>query len=194
MKRSKTTSKLVILAIVGISVLGILPTMTQATKPIIPGFPGYMGKGPTISIAPDGWFFPFPPSTFYNPDLAGNPSYFVAHMDWHEMWADFWPRPPYKIKLYIDDEEINMIRFCYHQKDPIIPFMEVGSHNWIFTTTFDADYFEEGEQYEVRVEYWVQKPYLWFDSNEWRIFTFFGPGGYFGEWSFTYTLIIDAGP
>ena len=189
MKRSKTTSKLIILAILGISIFGIIPTMAQG-KPAILGFPGYMVKGPQESIAPYAWFFPFPPPTFYNPHLAGNASYFVAHMDWHEDWAAFWPRPPYKIKLYIDNEEINLIRFCYHERLGIIPFMEVGSLNWIFTTDFEVGYFEAGEDYIVRVEYWVQKPYLGDDSNDWRIFNLFG----MGLWNFTYTLIIAKAP
>jgi hypothetical protein len=176
------------LAIIGISIFGVIP-MTNANKPIILGFPGYMGKGPTISIAPYGWFFPFPPSPFYNPDLAGNPSYFVAHCDWHENWAAFWPRPPYHIKLFIDNEEINLIRFCYRERLGIIPFMEVGSLNWVFTTDFEAGYFEAGEDYEVRVEYWVQKPYPGDLSNHWRIMQVFG-----FLWSFTYTLIVAEEP
>lgn len=188
MTKSKTKFKLLTLLILGISIFGVIPTMTQA-KPNILGFPGYMQHGPTVSIAPYSWFFPFPPPTFYNPDLAGNPSYFIAHMDWHEDWADFWPRPPYKVKLFIDNEAINMYRFHYYAREEIIPFMMVGSHNWIFTTDFDADYFEEGESYEVRVEYWVQKPYPGDENNNWRIFK---PGGF--EWSFTYTLIIAEEP
>ena len=67
--------------------------------------------------------------------------------------------------------------------------MELGSLNWVFTTDFEAGYFKAGEEYEVRVEYWVQKPYPGDDSNDWRILQVFG-----FLWSFTYTLIIAEAP
>ena len=182
MNRSNQKTKLALLAVLMISIFGIIPMVSGKTQ--IHGWPGYMFKEHRIAITDYGWFFPFQPATTYIPDLANTPSYFSAHMDYHEDWADSWPANPYKIKLFIDNEEIGLKRFHYYAKEEPYYMFAPDSHNWIFTQSFEVGFFEAGEEYDVRVEFWVQKPFGDDDRNEWRIFNLGG------EWIFTYTLCI----
>lgn len=183
MNKSKT-KKLALVAVLMISIFAITPLVSGKTG--IHGFPGYMVKEDRLPITDFWWFFPFQPATTDMPYLANSPSYFSAHMGYtaEELESGEWPANPYKIKLYIDNEEIILKRFHHYVKEAFFVFAD-NSHNWIFTQSFEVGYFEAGEDYDVRVEFWVQKPFAGDDSNEWRPFNYNGV-----EWIFNYTISV----
>jgi len=91
------------------------------------------------------------------------------------------PGPPYKFKLFVDGEEINMQRYSRHFKDmevtfPNGEFLIVDSHAWMFCVRFDPYFFELGA-HEIRLQMLVKKPYFGSDSNEWRFYTNYLTGG-----------------
>jgi hypothetical protein len=79
----------------------------------------------------------------------------------------YFPQPPYEHKLFIDGDEINLLRFVWTDKDGI--FGTPGLKWFVFYQTFEAGYFEVGE-HEIKHEMWVQKPYLGEEVYGWRIY------------------------
>ncbi len=107
---------------------------------------------------------------------------------WEEIENDWAPKWPYKYKLFINDEEINLQRF-----DIPVPkeAKEIVAKTTFWYHEFGPGYFTPGEEYTFRFEFWVRRPYQGDGLNHWRIFVdywgiFSPPGTVF---SFEYDVL-----
>jgi len=86
-----------------------------------------------------------------------------------EKEKDWFPGPPYNIRLYINGIEIGLRRFTHR----------VGDLFFEFYAIFEPGYFNQEEDYTIKFEIWVLKPYQGDGLNEWRIF--YDYWGIYGE-------------
>lgn len=87
-------------------------------------------------------------SFFGYPIDSSEESYFIAGIGYGE-WEkdnDLW-QPPYKVQLFIDGEEIKLLRFSWYDKEGYIMewygFDPIPMHWWFFYHVFEPGYFEE---------------------------------------------------
>lgn len=102
---------------------------------------------------------------------------------------DWWPKPPWRYRLYINDEEINLQRFAESYDNEF--YNPAVCYRWY--ALFEPNYFDPDEEYVLRWEMWVKNPYQGDGLNEWRIFVDYWNIYGHGEgvaWSFEYTLNI----
>ena len=106
-----------------------------------------------------------------------------------EMEYDIAPKQPWKFKLFINDEEINLQRF---DVKPDKTAGEIKASCWYHV--FGPGYFEAEGDYCLRFEFWVKGPYQGDGNNYWRIWVdYWGiylPAG--TEFIFEYDLNIVA--
>ena len=137
-----------------------------------------------------GWFW-LGPGGYWEIPQDG---YSYLRIGWiisdYEIEQGWDPGPPYKFRLFVDDEEIVMQRWARHYKDEEVEFPNgevhtTDSHAWMFSARFDPNFFELG-YHEIRIQFLVKKPYFGSDSNEWRFFENFltggTPGNSFEDW------------
>ncbi|MFX1567059.1 MAG: hypothetical protein ACFFCV_01680 [Promethearchaeota archaeon] len=104
-----------------------------------------------------------------------------------EIETGYYPKPPFKHKLYIDGEEINLRRFIFTDKDGSM-FGIPGQKWYFFYQVFEASYFTLGE-YDVTEEFWVHHPYTGSETYGWRIFVNYeGPEYKYGPVGLPHTL------
>ena len=176
MNKSKT-KKLALLATVTILLLAFIP-------PANAGFPGHMRDRPWYTNLLQPWWQGEPDWPF----LASEDLYFRIGWAtwWIELENDWAPKWPYQFKLFINDEEIPIQRYeipVAKEDKEIIAKISYWYH------VFGPDYFTVGEEYLLRFEFWVRRPYQGYMNeeyttrNEWRIFRNYDP-----------ELVADFGP
>ena len=105
----------------------------------------------------------------------------------HHNW---FPKNPYKIKLFINEEEIPLRRYAFYEKEfeTSIPY-KIGDtwyydaepivterHAWFWYQIFKPNYFKSGTTYVIRMEVWVHSPYGGSEETGWRIYiNYIGP-------------------
>lgn len=78
---------------------------------------------------------------------------------------DWFPAPPYDIRLYINGIEIGLKRLTNWVGVPIFQFYAI----------FEPGYFKPGEKvYTINFQVWVLKPYQADGLTEWRIYEDYG--------------------
>ena len=102
--------------------------------------------------------------------LNTNIFYLIFDRLWSVIHA---PKNPWKVKLFINDEEINLQRFDVKvDKDA----GDLKTSYWYHV--FGPGYFEVGGEYLLRWEFWIRRPYQGDGKNYWRIWVDYG-GIYF---------------
>jgi len=101
------------------------------------------------------------------------------------------PKNPWKFKLFINDEEINLQRYDIKIDKRDNPDGLIKQSMWYHI--FGPGYFEAEGEYLLRWEFWVRRPYQGDGLNHWRIFVDYwgvvwGPPGTVA--SFAYYLNI----
>ncbi|MFX1256038.1 MAG: hypothetical protein ACFFCZ_30805 [Promethearchaeota archaeon] len=91
---------------------------------------------------------------FYFSTITASEKSFVAPAIWQ---ADsekglYIYLPPYNIRVFIDGEEIKLLRFSYYDKTSDNPAGE-PAHFWVFYHIFEPDYFETGT-HTLRFEFY----------------------------------------
>ncbi len=174
---NKTKKMSILFATIGILAFSLIPAVSA-------GVPGHMKERPTYNNLAAPWF-PWIPDDL--PFSASEDLYF--RMGWYtspeEIEEDIAPKHPWKIKLFINDEEINLQRFGFIGDKVKVSF-------WYHV--FGPGYFEAGGEYLLRWEFWVRRPYMGDGLNHWRIMVdhwgLYLPMG--AEWCFEYYLNIVA--
>ena len=90
---------------------------------------------------------------------------------YEEIENDWAPKNPWKFKLFINDEEINLQRYDVPISKEDKPFLLKQS---MFYYVFGPGYFEAEGEYILRFEFWVRRPYQGDGLNYWRIFVDYG--------------------
>ena len=86
-----------------------------------------------------------------------------------ELENDWAPKNPWKFRLFINEEEINLQRYGVKPDKTLgIVKMTVWYH------IFGPGFFEAEGDYLLRFEFWVRKPYQGDGLNHWRIFVDYG--------------------
>lgn len=127
---------------------------------------------------------------------TSEPSFFRAAVGYipEEIENEWFPLPPYDIRLFQDNEEILLERVAIYDKSGELFGYEEGRF-WIFFQTFDPGDFEVGI-YDMRTEFYVYNPYGGSDSYVERIFVnYIGPEEWYGPIGEpairTFTLIVN---
>ena len=182
----------------GILILGILPAV-QAQQ----GFPPF--------VRDLNWWENLGMPFFQGYWEEGDPPYYVYNDDWNqfdpdenlffrigfyrlveERENDWWPNPPWRVHLWINGEEIPLLRFAVPTK--LRPWLPPAHPPVIYYWyhIFGPDYFTVGEVYHLKWELWVKNPYSGSDVNFWRVFVNYDapyiPSG--AVFSFEYDLNI----
>ena len=98
---------------------------------------------------------------------------------------DWWPKPPWRYRLYINGEEVNLRRYVVKQdKESVLPPVA-----FYWYALFESNYFEPGEVYLLRFEFWVKNPYQEDGLNYWRIFEDYW--GIYGGGQFCYEYYLN---
>ena len=107
-----------------------------------------------------------------------------------EIDNDWAPKQPWKFKLFINDEEIVLQRYgLWANKSAGIVSIQYFYH------VFGPGYFDAEEEYILKFEFWVRRPYQGDGLNHWRLFVdywgvIFGVPGM--EFRFSYPLNLTA--
>jgi len=182
MNKTKFVKKSILFATIGILAFSLIPVANA-------GVPGHMKERPKYNnlLAP---FFPW-----NDPDFefsASEDLYF--RIGWRsteeEIENDWAPKNPWKFKLFINNEEINLQRY-----DVKVDKTAGDIKHSVWYHVFGPGYFTEDGDYLLRFEFWVRRPYQGDDLNYWRIFVDYG-GFVWGEpgtvASYGYSLNIVA--
>ncbi|MFX1512491.1 MAG: hypothetical protein ACFFCQ_07890 [Promethearchaeota archaeon] len=71
--------------------------------------------------------------------------------------------PPYSIRVFIDGEEVKLLRYSWNDKDGILVGEPV--HWWFFYHIFEAGYFEPWTWHNLRYEYYWYDGYGFFSYD-----------------------------
>ena len=180
MNKAKFLKRSILFATIGILALSFIPAVSA-------GVPGHFRDRPGYNNLLVPWWIGDP--TF--PLSTSEDLYFSIGWAtwWEEIENDWAPKWPYKFKLFINNEEIDLDRFSApvpKEDKEIVAKLSYWYH------VFGPGYFTEGGEYLLRFEFWVRRPYQNDGLNHWRIFNdyngIFGPPGEFiGE---TYLNIV----
>lgn len=203
MNRTKLIPKFMVFIVVGILAFSFISTVQAGVPPFMedrdPDQRIFWLKDSEISASKESWFYC---GVGYIPE---------------EIEENWFPKNPYKIRLYIDGEEIDLDRYAYHDKNREfrIPYKDnegIWQYDAPLTTTdfrvwnwyyiFEPGYFTPSETpYKIRVEIWVYGCYGGSEKKGWRIFEnkigppgtpklwWYGPEGF--EWIFTKDLKVN---
>lgn len=171
MNKAKFLKRSILFATIGILALSLIPAAMA-------GSPGHMKERPWDNNLLMSWWFGDPDWEFSTSDDL----YFRIGWSawWEEIENDWAPKWPYKFKLFINNEEINLQRFDV----PVLKEnKEIVAKNSQWYHVFGPGYFTPGGEYLLRFEFWVRRPYQGDGKNYWRIFDdyngIFGPPGEF---------------
>ena len=171
MNNAKSLKKSLLFVTLGILAFSIIPAASA-------GYPGFLRRG--YYPASNNIIWPFMTGNYSLEFSASENLYFF--LGWvttdQEIENDWCPKQPWQMKLFINNEEINLQRFgrCGLYNDIWVKFSY-----WYHI--FGSEYFTAGEEYLylLRWEFWVQKPYQGDGKNYWRIFVdywgIYGPPG-----------------
>ena len=175
MNKAKFLKKSILFATIGILALSFIPAASAGVPPFMERddhgnnliFPWYVGEW---------WEFSTSEDLYFNVGWYTSPG---------EIEDDIAPKHPWKYKLFINNEEINLQRYGF-------VYEKLKFSYWYHV--FGPGYFEAGGEYLLRWEFWVKRPYQGDGLNHWRIMVdYWGlylPAG--TEWSFEYYLNIVA--
>lgn len=153
MERAKFLKKSILVATIGILVLGFIPIANAGEPP----FMQREDKENNIIKFAFGGYWNFSTSD----DLYFRIGWASTLGEIENDWA---PKNPWKYKLFIDDEQINLTRYD----------VKPNNTEWIKQSMwyhiFGPGYFTAGEDYLLRWEFWVKRPYQGDDNNYWRVF------------------------
>jgi len=179
MNKKGLITKLAITATFAILIIGILPTVQAGRPPFVRDL--YYENNLVRPWMVNDYEMEF--------DSSENIHFRIgAARSIEEKENDWWPKLPWRYRLYINGEEIDLKRFASKgdketTHPPVLFF-------WYHI--FGPDYFTPGEEYLLKFEFWVKNPYQGDGLKHWRIFTdYWGIYGEVGtEWSFEYYLNI----
>ena len=158
MNKAKFVKKSILFAIIGIMAFSLIPAVSA-------GFPGHWKKRPYWNNLVAPWFLDDYTITFSaSEDLFFRIGW--ATSEW-EIENDIYPKHPWKFKLFINDEEINLQRYGF-----VVDKMKVSY--WYHV--FKPGYFEVEGEYLLRFEFWVKRPYQGDGKNYWRVFEDYSTG------------------
>lgn len=86
-----------------------------------------------------------------------------------EIENDWASKNPWKFKLFINDEEVNLQRY-----DVKVDKTAGDIKQSVWYHVFGPGYFEAEGEYLLRFEFWVRRPYQGDGLNYWRIFVDYG--------------------
>jgi len=194
MERKKKITRFAMVTTLVVLIFCLFPTVLAGRPPFIQKLPG------DNNLRAPWWFGEF------IEDPPGSGEYYYSYEEWEfdsteelyfrmgwglseeELENDWAPKNPWKYKLFINDEEINLQRYDVKAvKASGILKVSYWYH------IFEPGYFIVGEEYLLRFEFWVRRPYQGDGLNHWRIYVDYW-GIYFPagtEFSFEYYLNID---
>jgi hypothetical protein len=155
----------ILFATIGLLALSFIPQVNAGIPPFIPQ--GQMGNNLLLGTFIEGFPFSASENLFFAFGWASTEE---------EIENDLVPKQPWKIKLFINNEEIVLQRYDIFVKD------EGYIKNSVWYYIFGPDYFRPGGEYLLRWEFWVRRPYQGDNKNYWRIYVdyggyIFGPPG-----------------
>ncbi len=180
---NKTRKKTILFATICILAFSLIPAVSA-------GVPGHMKERPWYNNLLVAWWYNDPGWVY----STSEDLYFKIGWasSYEEIENDLAPKNPWKFKLFINDEEINLQRYDIPISKEDKPFLLKQS---MFYHVFGSGYFEAGEEYLLRFEFWVKRPYQGDGLNYWRIFVDYG-GLVWGDpgtvASYEYSLTIVA--
>ena len=176
---NKTKKMSILFAIIGILAFSLIPVANAGVPPFMQDRPFYNN----IAYPAFGFSNVFSTSEdlFYRIGWASSIE---------EIENDWAPKNPWKFKLFINDEEINLQRYDVKVDKTVLIKQSMWYH------VFGPGYFTVEGNYHIRWEFWVKRPYQGDGLNYWRIFVDYD-GVVFGEGpdfvaSYEYDLIIVA--
>ena len=175
MVRKKPITRFALLTTLVVLIFCMFPT-------VLAGPPPFMQDRPFLDNLASPWF-----TGDYSMEFDSTEELYFrmgAARSIEEKENDWWPKPPWRYRLYINNEEIELQR--YNSKGN----KELDHPSVLFWwyALFEPDYFETEGVYLLRFEFWVKNPYQGDGLNHWRIFEdYWGIYGR-GVWSFEYYL------
>ncbi len=172
MNKAKFVKKSILFAMISILALSLIPAVSA-------GVPGHFKeRSPYNNLAAPVFGFPNVFST--SEDLYFRVGWMSTY---EEIENDWFPPQPYKFKLFINDEEINLQR--YGKGVPKEDKNEVIKMSWWYHV-FGPGYFTAGGPYHLKIEFWVLRPYGGDGLNYWRIHVDYSTG-----WEFRIEYDLD---
>ena len=155
---NKTKKMTILCATIGILAFSLIPLVSA-------GLPGHFKDRPGCNNLLINWW------NFEHEFSASEDLYF--RIGWgsttEEIENDWAPKNPWKFKLFINDEEINLQRYeVKADKEAGVIKVSYWYH------VFGPGYFEAEGEYLLRFEFWVRRPYQGDGLNHWRIFVDYG--------------------
>ncbi len=162
MNKAKFLKKSILFAIIGIMAVSLIPAVSA-------GVPGHMKERPWYNNLLMAWWFNDPGFEFSaSEDLYFRIGWFSTE---EEIENDLAPKHPWKFKLFINDEEIDLDRYgVWANRSLGITKVSYFYH------VFGPGYFEVEGEYLLRFEFWVRRPYQGDGKNYWRIFVDYSTG------------------
>jgi len=193
MTKKGLITKLTIIATFGILILCILPAVQAGP----PRFAQELNWSENFLMP--WWFGGFvedPPGNYYYEyaywefDSSENLFFRIgAAVSWEELENDWWPKPPWMYRLWINGEEINLQRYAVKLDNDVLhpPVAFYWYH------IFGPDYFTAGEEYLLKWEFWVKGPYQGDGFNYWRPFVdywgIYAPPGTVSSYEYYLTIV-----
>jgi len=153
---NKTKKMSILFATIGILAFSLIPAVSA-------GVPGHMKERPDYNNLLMPWWIGGDFEFSASEDLYFRIGWYTSP---EEIENDIAPKHPWKYKLFINDEEINLQRYGF-----VLIIKEIDLHlkfsYWYHV--FGPGYFEAGGEYLLRFEFWVKRPYMGDGLNHWRI-------------------------
>jgi len=153
-----TKKKSLLFATICILAFSLIPVANAGAPPHIEELPWYNNFLMAWWYDDPGWEFSTSDDLYF--EIGWGSTYEEIENDWT-------PKNPWKFKLFINDEEINLQRYdvpISKEDKSILVKQSMWYH------IFGPGYFEAGEEYLLRFEFWVRRPYQGDGLNHWRIF------------------------
>jgi len=157
MNKTKFIKKSILIATIGILAFSLIPVASAGT-------PRHVQERPWENNLLMPWWYGESFEFSTSEDLYFKIGWASTYEEIENDWA---PKNPWKFKLFINNEEINLQRYD-------IPISKedksILSKQSMFYHVFGPGYFEPEGEYLLRFEFWVKRPYQDDGLNHWRIF------------------------
>lgn len=141
--------------VLGILTISFIPSTQAGVPPFLDPQPGqYIGYYPW-----DECFISASDYSYFRVGFGYTPE---------EIQTRWWPKNPYRVRLYFDEVEIPLRRYVWYDKEGEVAGVPV--HWWYFYQIFKPGYFTPEDDILVRIKVYVHGSYLGSDSKEWKIF------------------------
>lgn len=158
MNKAKFVKKSILFATIVILAFSLIPAVSA-------GVPGHFKERFWLNNLLVPWWF-----DDYDWEFSTSEDLFFK-IGWYtsdeEIENDLAPKHPWKYKLFINDEEIDLDRYGF-----VVDKIKVSY--WYHV--FGPGYFEVEGEYLLRFEFWVKRPYQGDGKNYWRIFVDYSTG------------------